>query len=209
VEATVAVMAKERLKSPRARLFVALDLPDEIREGIVAWQRSELTDPALRPTRAESLHMTLVFLGYQPERQIDAIAEAALGEGGPAPRIQLAPDPVAVPRGRRPRLFALDTDAKEAVALQGAVSARLEEARLYTPENRPFWPHLTVARVKPERRGSKRPAMVETAPGPLPDELQRPFRAVRLTFYRSFLRPQGAEYVPMAQLELPSEAAAR
>ncbi len=42
-------MAKERLKSPRARLFVALDLPEELRDGIVAWGRQELRDPALRP----------------------------------------------------------------------------------------------------------------------------------------------------------------
>ena len=42
-------MAKERLKSPRARLFVALDLPDRVRDGLVAWQREALTDPALRP----------------------------------------------------------------------------------------------------------------------------------------------------------------
>jgi hypothetical protein len=33
----VAAVTKERLKSPRARLFVALDLPEETREGIVAW----------------------------------------------------------------------------------------------------------------------------------------------------------------------------
>jgi len=41
-------MAKERLKSPRARLFVALDLPEALREGIVAWGRRELDDPALQ-----------------------------------------------------------------------------------------------------------------------------------------------------------------
>src|SRR5919197_1486432 len=44
-------MAKERLKSPRARLFVALDLPDRVREDLEAWQARELTDPALRPGR--------------------------------------------------------------------------------------------------------------------------------------------------------------
>jgi len=39
-------MAKERLKSPRARLFVALDLPEAVRTGIAAWGRRELVDPA-------------------------------------------------------------------------------------------------------------------------------------------------------------------
>ena len=204
-------MAKERLKTPRARLFVALDLPDEVRDGIVAWQRAELDDPALRPVKAESLHMTLAFLGYQRERDIDAIAETALAADAEAPQIQLAADPVGVPKGKRPRLYALDAEAPGAIALQQGVSDRLEKARFYEPEKRPFWPHLTVARMKPERRGSRRPATVETVPGPLPDELREPFGAVRLSLYRSFLRPQGAEYVPMAQLQLapPSEAQAR
>jgi 2'-5' RNA ligase len=76
--ATVEIVAKQRLKSPRARLFVALDLPDEIRDGIVAWQRAELGDSALRPMRPEQLHVTLAFLGYHPEKRIERIAEAAL-----------------------------------------------------------------------------------------------------------------------------------
>jgi hypothetical protein len=44
-------MTKERLKSPRARLFVALDLPDEVRDGLVVWQREALTDPACARSR--------------------------------------------------------------------------------------------------------------------------------------------------------------
>jgi 2'-5' RNA ligase len=37
-------VAKERLKSPRARLFVALDLPDRVREGLAEWQRTSLSE---------------------------------------------------------------------------------------------------------------------------------------------------------------------
>jgi 2'-5' RNA ligase len=209
MEATVAPVAKERLKSPRARLFVALDLPDAVRDGIVAWQRYELTDPALRVVRAQSLHLTLAFLGYHPEREIEAIAEAALAAGGVAPEVRFAAEPKAIPSRKRARLFALGGEADDVVTMQADVSDRLEGEGFYKPEKRPFWPHLTVARVKQERRGSRRPVVVETDPGPLPDELCEPFRCVRLALYRSYLRPQGAEYVPLAQLELPSEAAAR
>jgi 2'-5' RNA ligase len=194
-------VAKERLKSPRARLFVALDLPDDVREGIVEWQRG-LDDPALRPVRPESLHMTLVFLGYHPEKQIERIAEAVLGVSAPAPEVRLEPEPVGVPRGRRPRLFALDAPSEGAVELQRQVEERLVEARFHQPEKRSFWPHLTVARVKPERRGSRKPALVESPPGPIPERLFRPFAAVRLTLYRSHLRPQGAEYVSLAEKDL-------
>ncbi|HWO46590.1 MAG TPA: 2'-5' RNA ligase family protein, partial [Solirubrobacterales bacterium] len=67
----MAVVAEERLKSPRVRLFVALDLPEEMRERIAAWGREELADPALRPVAPESLHITLAFLGHRPEEEID------------------------------------------------------------------------------------------------------------------------------------------
>jgi 2'-5' RNA ligase len=200
-------VAKERLKSPRARLFVALELPEELREGIVAWQREALGDPALRPVRPESLHMTLVFLGYHPEKQIERIADAALGVDAQAPEIRLEPEPVGVPRGKRPRLFALDAPSEGAVELQSQVEGRLVEGRFYEPEKRPFWPHLTVARVRPEKRGSRKPALVGSPPGRLPEQLFRPFSAVRLTLYRSHLRPQGAEYIPMAEKDLkPAES---
>ena len=74
-------MAKERLKSPRARLFVALDLPDEVRAEIEAWGRMELGDPALRPVRREALHVTLAFLGYRAEKEIPRLAEIVAASG--------------------------------------------------------------------------------------------------------------------------------
>jgi RNA 2',3'-cyclic 3'-phosphodiesterase len=194
-------VAKERLKSPRARLFVALDLPDEVRGALIEWQGRALADPALRPVKPESLHMTLVFLGYQAEREIERIAEAALGVEAAAPEVRLEPEPVGVPRGKRPRLFAIDAPSEGAVALQGEVERRLVAARFYEPEKRPFWPHLTVARVKPERRGGRKPALVESPPGPLTGTDVR-FRPTRLVLFRSHLRPSGVEYEPIAEREL-------
>ncbi|MGH2963326.1 MAG: 2'-5' RNA ligase family protein, partial [Solirubrobacterales bacterium] len=159
----------------------------------------------------ETLHMTLAFLAYHPERALERIAEAALGFEAEAPRIRLLADPVPVPRSR-PRLFAIDTDSEQSTALQAEVERRLVEVGFYEPEKRDFWPHLTVARVRVERRprseGKRRrrgpPMRVESPPGPLPEALLEPFRGVRITLYRSHLRPTGAEYESVAQLELPS-----
>ena len=72
-------MTRERLKSPRARLFVALDPPASVRDELVTWGERELGDPALRAIRPESLHCTLCFLGYQPEKRFDEIAALVLG----------------------------------------------------------------------------------------------------------------------------------
>lgn len=198
---SVAGVSKERLKSPRARLFVALDLPEALRDGIVVWGRKELRDPALRVVRPESLHVTLAFLGYLPEKEIETLSEIVCGLRSPAPTIALA-DPVAKPSLRRARLFALPATSSAAVTLQSELEEALAGRRLYKPEKRPFWPHLTVARVKPAGRGSKRPAEVENPPGRLPKRLLEPARCVRVTLYRSELQPQGAQYTPLAQVEL-------
>jgi 2'-5' RNA ligase len=196
-------VAKERLKSPRARLFVALDLPDAVRGAIVAWGKEQLADPALRPVAEESLHITLAFLGYLPEKGIPRLAEIVARAGGPAPRIELGSPVPRPPRGR-PRLFALPADSPATVALQAGLEEGLVEAGVYEPEKRPFWPHVTLARVRREERGSNRPALVSRPPGPLPKELLQPFDGVRITLYRSQLQPQGAQYTPLAQVELPA-----
>jgi len=194
-------MAEERSKSPRARLFVALDLPDRIREEIVAWGKRELEDPALRVVRPASLHITLAFLGWLPEREIGRLGEIVERLRSPAPEIRLG-EPVAKPSRRRPRLFALPVGSPGAIALRSELEERLVAARLYEPEKRPFWPHVTVARVKPEGGGSKRPRRVERLPGRPPKDLLQPTRAVRTCLYRSELKSSGAEYLPLAQIEL-------
>jgi 2'-5' RNA ligase len=186
------------VSGPRARMFVALDLPAGARSALAAW-RDELVEGRrdLRPVRAEALHVTLVFLGWQDEKAADAIASAAFEAcaGLPAARLQAGGIRPLPPRD--PRLFALDLDDEEgrAGAVQSAISAALEAGRWYRPEKRPFWPHLTLARVK---RGERRVPPLADAPAP-PAEA---FTAGRLTLYRSTLRPQGAIYDSLAQVAL-------
>jgi 2'-5' RNA ligase len=194
-------MAKERLKSPRARLFFALDLPPRVRARLGEWGERELRDPGLRPVPERSLHITLAFLGYRPEKEVPRLAEILAASGGPAVELALR-DPVARPKRGRPRLFALPVISAGAEELQAGLQERLVREGFYEPEKRAFWPHVTVARVRPEERGSRRPRVVSQLPGALPKELLQPMRCVRAALYRSELKPQGAVYTPLAQVEL-------
>jgi 2'-5' RNA ligase len=199
-------MAKERLKSPRARLFVALDLPDRVRGGLEAWQARAVTDPALRPVDPAALHVTLCFLGYHPERAIESVASEVTAIGSRSVEIRFEADPAPVP-AKRPRLFAAEGQSRAASVLQAELEERLVAARFYKPEKREFWTHVTVARVRSERgsrgRGGRgKPMRVESPPEALSAELTQPFEAPRLALYRSYLRPSGAEYVRLAELNL-------
>ncbi len=180
-------------------MFVALDLPDGPRAALAAW-RDELIEGRgdLRPVRADALHVTLVFLGWQDDSAAERLAEAAFAatSGSVGPPALRAADLRALPP-RAPRLFALALDDEDgrAEALQGAVSDALAAGGWYRPEKRPFWPHLTLARVK---RGERRVRSLPAAPAP-PSE---PFVATSLTLYRSTLRPQGALYEALARMTL-------
>src|SRR5262249_41813938 len=159
------------------RLFVALDLPERVREGLAAWGRDELVDPALRPTRPESLHVTLVFLGDRDPAEVEEIAAVVERSGVPAPAMKLE-DPISLPRRRRASLFALPAPSAAASSLQKGLVDRLITAGLYERERRDFWPHVTVARVRAEGHGSRRSAAVARRPGDLPDGLKHVFVSV-------------------------------
>ena len=189
--------SSKRPGSPRARLFLALDLPDGVREALVEWRSEALAGrDDLRPVAPEALHVTLVFLGYLPEKQIVTVARTAFEglAGLEAPALTVRGVKPVPPRS--PRLFALDLsdEGGRAVAVQAAASEALEAARFYKPEKRPFWPHVTFARVK---RGVPRAEAIEAEPPAL-----KPFEARQITLYRSILRPQGALYEPQEQLRL-------
>lgn len=183
-------------------MFVALDLPELVREDIVIWSKRVLTDPALRPVKPESLHVTLAFLGNRPLREVEKIEEA-IWEIAETPILLQLQGPVGRPARGRPRLIALPVDSNPVVARQRELAESLAHEGLYKPEGRTFWPHVTVARVRAEGRGSRQPMQVKTPSGPSPTAHIGYFGAVRISLYRSELQPSGAHYVPLAQVELP------
>jgi 2'-5' RNA ligase len=182
-----------------------------VREGLARWQKRALSDAALRPMRPDALHVTLVFLGYHAEKEVPRIAEIIDGVGERPVELRFEREPSPVPKGR-PRLYAVGGRSESAEAVQRKLSGALEHARLCEPEKRAFWPHVTVARVRSERlppgrgerRGRGRPRRVSEPPKPLPRALTEPFNAIRVALYRSNLKPQGAEYVRVHGVDLPS-----
>jgi RNA 2',3'-cyclic 3'-phosphodiesterase len=184
-----------RWRGRRQRLFVALDLPDPVRDGLAEWGEAELVDPELRPLPPRSLHLTLVFLGTRGPGEAEEIEAAVREIEAPAPLLKLE-DPIPLPRHKRASLFVLPAPSPATTDLHHGVVDQLEELGLYVAE-------VTVARVRPESRGSRRPAAITRWPGDLPDGLKEPFYGVRLTLYRSELQPGGARYTPLAQVELP------
>jgi 2'-5' RNA ligase len=178
----------------RARLFVALDLPAGVREGLAAWA-AEATHghEGLRLVDSEMLHVTLAFLGWRDLDEAPRIAELVLALAAPAAGLAVGAAVWLPPR--RPRVLAVDlADGNGTLAeIQRRVAAAMAAEAGYEPERRGFRPHVTVARV---RKGVR----VKTAE--LPNPPAQAFAGAALTLYRSRLAREGARYEPLGRAEL-------
>ena len=171
-------------------------MPATTRAVVANWQRAELGGAdGLRLVGRDDLHVTLVFLGWREPGVV-----APLWEAGSDAAVRVAAtawlEPAAmvpVPR-KRPRLLALDLrdHGGAATDLYRAVAGALEEAGLHEPEQRPFWPHVTLARV---RKGGRAPRHAE-------QPRIAAFAPEALVLYRSELSREGARYTPLERYPL-------
>jgi 2'-5' RNA ligase len=191
------------LEPSRLRLFVAVDLPPEARRALGAAQdafrRRDLA--SLRWVRPEGIHLTLKFLGETPAGRLDAIREAvAAAARGRAP-FRLALGPLGTFGGRRPRVLwvAVEGDLDPLHDLQSAVERGLVAAG-FSPEERAYSPHLTLARLpqppRPEIARRLAEALAEVEPP------RAAFAVEEVVLMRSDLRPGGAVYQQLGAFPL-------
>jgi 2'-5' RNA ligase len=185
------------VSSQRARLFVALELPTEVREELIVWRDTALGDlEDVRPIGGHELHVTLCFLGWREHREVQEIAGACeVLSGRGAPELALG-DAVLLPR-RRPRVLAiaLEDPDEELASARAELASGLEAGGFYEAEQRPFYGHVTLARAG---RRARIPRALVLEPGPP----RVRFRASRVVLYQSHLRRGGAQYEALATVEL-------
>ncbi len=172
------------------RLFVALDVPADVRDALAAL-RTDLD--GVRWTRPAQLHLTLRFLGDTDAARIPDL-EAALAEIA-APRLALRLGGLtAFLSPRRPRVLVARVAPDEALAeLQRQIEEAVQ-ALGWEPEERPFRPHVTLARLK-----HADPRAVRTYLGTR--TVGAAFTADAFHLWASTLRPAGALHERLASFE--------
>ncbi|MFN8035762.1 MAG: RNA 2',3'-cyclic phosphodiesterase [Acidimicrobiia bacterium] len=181
------------------RAFVAVVPPPAVLDAIAERVRAVSGDgPALRWMARAQWHLTMQFLGRVDDLDVvvDAATRAAASVG--AFEMQLAGSG-AFPSARRAAVLWLGvgtgTDALGALA-RGVAEAFAPLG--YPPEDRPFHPHLTVARASRPRRADHVIAAIGGGSG---DVVIGPAWQVRdVVLYESRTRPEGAEYGELARL---------
>jgi RNA 2',3'-cyclic 3'-phosphodiesterase len=181
------------------RLFIAVDLPDDVRAALAAWgTRAAGGDRALRTMAPGTLHVTLAFLGERPVWELDGLRAVLRGAAGKAPAaVPLALDGALWLSPRRPHVLTVRiADPSGALGrLHRRLIGELGRELGWEGEERPLRPHVTVARV----RQGRQPARTG-----LPDAPAAAFHAPSLTLYRSVLGPAAAVHEPLERIALPA-----
>ena len=191
------------------RLFVALDIDAAIRDRIARFLEGVREfAPDARWVRAESLHITLKFIGEQPDQRLDSIKTALDGIHSLSTDLTFRGYGF-FPTARSARVFWIGVDADEHLAqLAGLVEQALEPFGIKR-EAHAFSPHLTLARGKsaaPQHRHDDRPnrnfLRLQKKLDALPAPEFGTMTAREFFLYQSKLSPAGSQYTKLQRFPL-------
>jgi RNA 2',3'-cyclic 3'-phosphodiesterase len=189
-------MARDRASRPEARplrLFIAVDIPEEIR-GTLATATEPLMDklPRARWVPPQNWHVTLKFLGSTWPRLlawVTGTVGAVASEQRPFASALTGLGVFPSPRRARVLWAGLDDRDRRFAGITGDLDAVLE--REFKKEKRAFTPHLTVARFDP-------PVQIPEETLAVPIE-KASFAVDRLVLYRSYLQRPAPRYERVAE----------
>ena len=130
----------------RIRLFVALEIPDDVVAELVRWGRQHLE----RGRLVDSFHITLAFLGAQPRAAVGSIAGILQREAATTEPFVL--EPARYRETRSVGMLVLSDPSGRGASLADRVQRGLEDLGVYERERRAWLPHVTVVRFRERPR---------------------------------------------------------
>jgi 2'-5' RNA ligase len=183
------------------RLFVALNLPDAVRDAAhAAAEPLRAAAPRLAWVAAAKLHLTVKFLGERPESEVEPLAAAlaaAARRHGPV-AFEVA-GVGAFPSLRRPRVLWLGVEAGPKLELLHHDVETACAGLGFPLEGRAFRPHVTLGRVPPRAHPFDATALAGAAPGV---HFRSAVTVDTLDLMLSETAAGGARYTPLARLAL-------
>ncbi|MCI0620699.1 MAG: RNA 2',3'-cyclic phosphodiesterase [Acidobacteria bacterium] len=180
------------------RTFVCIELPASIRAQAEELQhRLSGLSAEVSWVRRSNLHLTLKFLGEISQPQVEsacsAVEQAAAGVDAFFIRLSGAG---CFPSSRNPRVLWIGLSEASPAPLFEAVDRELFRAG-FPRETRSFSPHLTLGRIRSNRKATRLGKVFSAAEFDTP-----PFLVSEVTVMKSELKSSGAVYTPIARLRL-------
>lgn len=175
------------------RLFIAIELPDEIKRHL-GGMRTGI--PGSRWVPLEQIHLTLAFLGEVDDATLDLLTGALATIKTPAFNLCFS-GTGCFPGRRRPRVLWVGLEPEP---LLNSLASLVREAVLacnIPQADRPFSPHITLARLKFPASHEVEAFLDQTPKQVLPTVCVREF-----TLFQSILTSQGALHTPVKTFRL-------
>jgi 2'-5' RNA ligase len=180
--------------SNKWRVFVAIELPPPVRQKLtehIDRLRDHFPDARASWVRDESLHLTLKFLGDTQVTDVEGLAQSAQRAASKVERFEIVVAGCGTfpPKGQ-PRVLWIGIDdlSGQLAFLHTALEDECAKAS-FSREERPFHPHLTIARIR-KAHDSRRLAAVHKEIGFDPETV----RASELAVIRSELNSEGSRH---------------
>jgi 2'-5' RNA ligase len=194
---------REKETSESWRLFIAIELPPEIRQTIkqhITRLRSECPDVRASWTRADNLHLTLKFFGDVAVNRVDTLSQALMRAVASTTEFDLVFEGCGVfpPRGK-PNVLWIGISPEAAPACMRLYQAIEDECANvgFKRDERKFHPHLTIARLR-HPAGARDLANLHQATGFEPIALN----VTSASLIRSELSGAGSRYTIVGRYEL-------
>jgi len=184
------------------RTFLAIEIPKEILEQFerLQYRLDRSLTGVVRWAKPGSTHLTLKFFGSVTERDIRSIEDTLKAMSPALGPIHIAVGTMGVfPNLSKPRVLwvGITTGLKELTAMQAQIEAALEAAG-FSREERAYRPHLTLGRMKADRRIDGLEKAIESHK----DFAAGSFTASEMILFRSDLKPTGPVYTELAKFKL-------
>lgn len=183
------------------RTFVAIDLDPKIKKNISQFiEKLESHNPSVRWIKNQGMHLTLKFIGEITEDKARDIQSVLMDHSLRYERfpLKLVGTGTFPPRSRHPRILWVGIEESQKLTkVQYKVESMLEKLSI-TREKRRFHPHLTLGRV----RSSTNIAPVLEELSENKDTEFGSMEVEEITFFKSTLKPTGAEYIALAKIQL-------
>src|SRR5271157_6631536 len=187
------------------RTFIALPVPSALGEQLTRLQ-SVLAPkvPAARWSSSPPFHMTLAFLGDVPDNDLNTVCKAVSEASLPFSPFELRLESVgAFPNPARSRVLwagLTAADLSPLFELHKAILNGVTDAG-YRPDDQRFTPHVTLGRIRSDRRGQD-PLDLTTILQPYLTSYAETFRVGEVITFASTLTPEGPAYAQLARAPL-------